>query len=157
MTDLAQQHPLDWSSPRHARIGLGAQIREVAYELEQRGKVYPRLAQQSQRKASELAYHKDCMVAVGQTLEWLRDREAIVRAAAAQDLESLLRAAAHALRSYQYGNAAPDLAAGMADRLDDFLRAAGIPEGVPPGAPPPEAGGGVGHSAPAGTASEGET
>lgn len=33
----------------------------------------------------------------------------------------LLRAAAHALRSYQYGNASPDLAQEVADAIDEAL------------------------------------
>lgn len=41
----------------------------------------------------------------------------------------LLRAAAHALRSYQYGNAATDLAEEMADSIDKFL-ATGEPQTI---------------------------
>lgn len=37
------------------------------------------------------------------------------------DAERLLVAAAHALRSYQYGNSAPALAAGIADEIDAML------------------------------------
>ncbi|MNN11716.1 hypothetical protein D3C81_1246860 [compost metagenome] len=36
---------------------------------------------------------------------------------------TLLTAASHALRSYQYGNAAPDLAESIAGRIDAALRA----------------------------------
>ena len=39
----------------------------------------------------------------------------------------LLRAAKHALRSYQYGNAAPDLAASVADRIDAALELVDAP------------------------------
>jgi hypothetical protein len=36
--------------------------------------------------------------------------------------DPLLRAAFHALRSYQYGNASPDLAKEIADKLEVFLK-----------------------------------
>lgn len=35
----------------------------------------------------------------------------------------LLIAANHALRSYQYGNASPDLAEEVADKIDEYLNA----------------------------------
>lgn len=40
------------------------------------------------------------------------------------DARNLLIAASHALRSYQYGNAAPDLAESIADRIDAAMSAA---------------------------------
>lgn len=44
-----------------------------------------------------------------------------------EDLVGVLLAAAHALRSYQYGNGAPDLAASTADACDAALARAGRP------------------------------
>ena len=41
----------------------------------------------------------------------------------------MLIAASHALRSYEYGNAAPELAKEMADAIDRFL-ATGEPETI---------------------------
>ena len=37
------------------------------------------------------------------------------------ELKNLLQAASHALRSYQYGNASPDLAKACADKIDQTL------------------------------------
>ena len=39
------------------------------------------------------------------------------------ELKNLLQAASHALRSYQYGNASPDLAKSCADKIDQALAA----------------------------------
>lgn len=39
-----------------------------------------------------------------------------------EESKRLLVAASHALRSYQYGNAATELAAEMADAIDRFLK-----------------------------------
>jgi len=43
------------------------------------------------------------------------------------EAKRLLEAASHALRSYQYGNAATELAGEMADLIDNFL-ATGEPQ-----------------------------
>lgn len=48
---------------------------------------------------------------------------------AAIGLIRALRACVHALRSYQYGNSATDLAKDTADAGDLALRAAGVPDG----------------------------
>jgi hypothetical protein len=47
--------------------------------------------------------------------------EAHHRGTALIEARELLRAASHALRSYQCGNAAPDLAEEIADAIDKFL------------------------------------
>ena len=41
------------------------------------------------------------------------------------DVVKTLHAAMHALRSYQYGNSAPDLAPGIADDLEALIKQAG--------------------------------
>lgn len=62
-------------------ISLGQQIEEVARELKQRERVYPRLVGQGKLRQSVADYHVERMKAVKATLEWLRDNEAAVRAA----------------------------------------------------------------------------
>jgi len=44
------------------------------------------------------------------------------KADAGEDTRKLLTAASHALRSYQYGNASPDLAESIADRIDAAIQ-----------------------------------
>lgn len=62
------------------RISLTAQIAEVEYELGQRATVYPRIAQKSPNRRSELELHVERMQAVEATLQWLRENETDVRA-----------------------------------------------------------------------------
>lgn len=49
--------------------------------------------------------------------------EHVPPATGADDARDLLTAASNALRSYQYGNAAPDLAESIADRIDAAMSA----------------------------------
>jgi hypothetical protein len=46
---------------------------------------------------------------------------------ATPEILTLLTAASHALRSYQYGNSATDLAKEIADKCDDLIRRVGVP------------------------------
>jgi hypothetical protein len=62
----------------------------------------------------------------GPWVPW-REIEALLARSEANDVERLLRAALLALRSYQYGNAATDLAREVADPIDAYLTAA-VPE-----------------------------
>jgi hypothetical protein len=43
------------------------------------------------------------------------------------EIVTVLTAASHALRSYQYGNSATDLAKEIADKCDDLIRRVGVP------------------------------
>jgi hypothetical protein len=65
------------------KVSLNQQIEEVIYELDQRARVYPRLASSGKGRESELNYHVLRMKAVLTTLEWLRDNEGRIRAKAA--------------------------------------------------------------------------
>jgi len=49
-------------------ISLHQQIEEIDYELDQRSKVYPRIAAKDPRRRSELDYHVERMKAVRATL-----------------------------------------------------------------------------------------
>lgn len=53
------------------KISLNQQIEEVRYELEQRAKVYPRIASSEPRRRAELEYHVARMEAALQSLLWL--------------------------------------------------------------------------------------
>lgn len=64
------------------KISLAQQIEEVHYELGQRKNVYERIANQHPRRRSELNYHVARMEAVLATLEWLRENEEKIKAAA---------------------------------------------------------------------------
>ena len=64
------------------KISLNQQIEEVEYELSQRASIYPRLNEREPRRRSERELHVNRMKAVKQTLEWLRENEARIRAAA---------------------------------------------------------------------------
>lgn len=60
-------------------ISLAQQIEEIDYELEQRRKVYPRIAAKEPRRRSELEYHVARLTAVRDTLLWLARHESEIK------------------------------------------------------------------------------
>lgn len=70
--------------PAPKKVSIGSQINEVDYELDQRRKVYPRIAMKEPGRKSELEYHVERMTAVRATLVWVSENEAAIREWAAE-------------------------------------------------------------------------
>ncbi len=70
------------------KISLNQQIEEVAREIDMRRSVYPGLVSKGKMRESAAILHRNRMLAVLQTLEWLRANETAIR-------EDVLASAAH--------------------------------------------------------------
>ncbi|NEW95482.1 hypothetical protein [Rhodopseudomonas sp. BR0G17] len=102
-----------------SKISLTSQIQEVASELNKRRSVYPRMIAARRIKQDLADYQMKRLDAVLATLQWLKENEAAIRRKV--DVMTTLTAAAHALRSYEHGNASPELAREIAEKCEALI------------------------------------
>lgn len=102
------KEPLWTPQLEDARVDLCKFWLKVA-DPDERGVCYPELGVHAYETEQALTI-------LGDIASWAADSGALVKA---------LKAASHALRSYQYGNSATDLARSTADLCDEALKSVG--------------------------------